>query len=210
MPVSLDVPRASTLTELWMQLCKEHKALAEQGIHEVREQLKAKCTETRTFNLPDGPRTFSAMKGEEDGAWANKRNARAGCHTIYVFVDGTWVPIACYFCQSACATCEHAVQRFVRDATDEEIQNLSASSTTMFRLISRLKQKGCTLLSDKIDSVGNILEEDCEEDWEALTPEDWLGFMEVIRGIVGEHDCPINATPRPWRVAQQDTTSSLC
>ena len=73
-----------------------------------------------------------------------------------------------------------------------------------------LKQKGCTLLSDKIDSVGNILEEDCEEDWEALTPDDWLGFMEVIRGIVGEHDCPINATPRPWRVAQQDTTSSLC
>ena len=104
------------------------------------------------------------------------------------------MPIACYFCQSACATCEHAVQRFVRDATDQEIQNLSASSTTLFRLLSRLKQKGCTLLSNKIDSVGNIHEEDCEEDWEALTPEDWLGFMEVIRGIVGEHDYPMNVT----------------
>ena len=54
------MPRASTLTELWMQLCKEHKALAEQGIYEVREQLKAERTETRTYNLPDGLRTFSA------------------------------------------------------------------------------------------------------------------------------------------------------
>ena len=95
------------------------------------------------------------------------------------------MPIACYFCQSACATCEHAVQRFVRDATDEEIQNLSASSITMFCLLSCLKQKACTLLSDKLDSVGNILEEDCREGWEALTPEDcqrtcWVSWRSSV------------------------------
>ena len=42
--------------------------------------------------------------------------------------------------------------------------------------------------------MGNILEEDCQDDWEALTPRDWLVFMEFIRGIVGEHDWPMNVT----------------
>ena len=91
---------------------------------------------------PAAPRTFYAKKGEEDGQWATRRNARAGWHTTYAFVDGAWVPIACHFCQYSCAKYEQAVQEFVSEATDEEINNLKASSITMFHLLPRLKQKG--------------------------------------------------------------------
>jgi hypothetical protein len=98
--------------------------------------------------MPDGSTTVMAqIEVAEDGQYANRRNARAGWHTMFAKVEGKWEIIAQTYLQSYCAVCKAALVKFINKATDEEISNLRGSSWAWLNFLYRLKAGSCGVLA---------------------------------------------------------------
>ena len=38
-----------------------------------------------------------------------------------------------------------------------------------------------------------VCEDECDEEWQALAPAEWLECVKAIKAMAGIHDCPMNA-----------------
>ena len=131
-----------------LQLHSETNTELQLQFKELRERLKGVTTETATFALPTGDRTFMKVtESQWDGSFSTTRGARECHHTVYACIEGEWFPIAQHILQSHCAKCQTTVVNFLKKATAEELQQISGGSIAVFRLLAQLQQLGCKVLA---------------------------------------------------------------
>ena len=103
-----------------LQLHSETNTELQLQFKELRERLKGVTTETATFALPTGDRTFMKVtESQWDGSFSTTRGARECHHTVYACIDGEWFPIAQHILQSYCAKCQTTVVNYLKKATAE-------------------------------------------------------------------------------------------
>ena len=130
-----------------LQLHAETNAELQLQFKELRERLKEVTTETASFTLPTGDRTFMKVtESQWDGSFSTTRGARECHHTVYACIVGEWFPIAQHILQSYCAKCQTTVVNFLKKATAEELQQISGGPIAVFRLLAKLQQLGCKVL----------------------------------------------------------------
>ena len=131
-----------------LQLHAETDAELQQRFMELRERLKSVTSQTATFALPTGRRTFvKVTQSEWDGSFSTVRGARECHHTVFACIDGEWFPIAQHILRTYCAKCQNACVNFLEMATAEELQQISGGSMAVFRLFAKLQQLGCKVLA---------------------------------------------------------------
>ena len=109
-----------------LQLHSETNTELQLQFKELRERLKGVTTETATFALPTGDRTFMKVtESQWDGSFSTTRGARECHHTVYACIEGEWFPIAQHILQSYCAKCQTTVVNYLKKATAEELQQIS-------------------------------------------------------------------------------------